>query len=239
MKFKDKKVLITGGSRGIGKATAHAFAKEGAQLTIVFQSNHTAAHDTLNSLPGGPHTICQTDLRHPSQVKNLIQHHLDFHQRLDVIINNAGVFFDHSIDKVNFEEWQTAWKDTLAVNLVGPANLCYLAAKQMIQQGDGGRIVNVSSRGAFRGEPDAPAYGASKAGLNSMSQSLAKALAPHHIFVGVVAPGFVETEMAQRLLDTPVVGDNIRNQSPMGRVAKPEEVAKAILFLAEEGTEFL
>jgi NAD(P)-dependent dehydrogenase (short-subunit alcohol dehydrogenase family) len=113
----------------------------------------------------------------------------------------------------------------------------YCAAQHMIGQGNG-RIVNISSRGAFRGEPDAPAYGASKAGLNSMSQSLAKYLAPYNIFVGVVAPGFVETDMAQETLAGPE-GDDIRNQSPFKRVAKPEEVAYATLFLASEGAEFM
>jgi NAD(P)-dependent dehydrogenase (short-subunit alcohol dehydrogenase family) len=106
----------------------------------------------------------------------------------------------------------------------------------MIKQG-GGRIVNVSSRGAFRGEPTAPAYGASKAGMNSMGQSLAKHLAPYNIFVGTVAPGFVETDMAAEILAQPR-GEEIRNQSPLGRVAKPEEVAHVALFLASEGAEF-
>jgi NAD(P)-dependent dehydrogenase (short-subunit alcohol dehydrogenase family) len=106
----------------------------------------------------------------------------------------------------------------------------------MMRRG-GGRIVNISSRGAFRGEPTAPAYGASKAAMNSMGQSLAKALAPHNIFIGTVAPGFVETDMAARVLDTPA-GDEIRNQSPLKRVAKPDEVAYAALFLASEGAEF-
>ena len=107
----------------------------------------------------------------------------------------------------------------------------------MIKQG-GGRIVNVGSRGAFRGEPKAPAYGASKAGLHAMSQSLAQYLAPHNIFVGVVAPGFVQTDMAAGILASPE-GEGIRNQSPLNRVAQPDEVARAAMFLAAEGTEFL
>ena len=102
----------------------------------------------------------------------------------------------------------------------------------------GRRIVNVSSRGAFRGEPEAPAYGASKAGLNAMSQSMAKALAPHNIFVYGVAPGFVETEMAEFVLSGPE-GDAVRRESPLGRVARPDEVARAVLFLASEGTDFM
>jgi NAD(P)-dependent dehydrogenase (short-subunit alcohol dehydrogenase family) len=107
----------------------------------------------------------------------------------------------------------------------------------MIRQG-GGRIVNISSRGAFRGEPDAPAYGASKAGMNAMSQSLARYLAPYNIFVGVVAPGFVQTEMAREAL-MGSSGEAIRQQSPLGRVARADEVAYAVLFLASEGAEFM
>jgi NAD(P)-dependent dehydrogenase (short-subunit alcohol dehydrogenase family) len=157
--------------------------------------------------------------------------------KLDIVVNNAGTHTIHPIDKVNYQDWQENWKNTLQTNLIGPANVCYCAAQYMIIQGSG-RIVNVSSRGAFRGEPEQPAYGASKAGLNAMSQSLAQALAPHNIFVGVVAPGFVETEMVKDILEGPA-GEGIRNQSPIGRVAKPEEVARAVLFLASEGSEFM
>src|SRR5690606_10813520 len=131
-----------------------------------------------------------------------------------------------------------AWQQIIDVNLFGPANLMYCAARQMMTMGRGGRIVNISSRGAFRGEPEAPAYGASKAGLNALSQSLAKKLAPHGIFVAVVAPGFVETDMAAEHLSG-ASGEEIRNQSPLGRVARPEEVARAAVFLASPGTEFM
>jgi 3-oxoacyl-[acyl-carrier protein] reductase len=114
--------------------------------------------------------------------------------------------------------------------------VCFCAARWMAAHG-GGRIVNVSSRGAFRGEPEAPAYAASKAGLNAMSQSLAQRLAPHGVFVAVVAPGFVETErVAPRLAGE--AGAAIRAQSPLGRVARPEEVANAVVFLASPGSEF-
>ncbi|MDP7192303.1 MAG: SDR family oxidoreductase, partial [Arenicellales bacterium] len=155
---------------------------------------------------------------------------------LDILVNNAGIFEAHPVDEVSFEEWQTAWQRTLAVNLTGPANLCWCAVEHMRNHG-GGRIVNVSSRGAFRGEPRNPAYGASKAGLNALTQSLAQHLAPLNIFVGAVAPGFVETDMAAATL-AGAEGDGVRNQSPLGRVAKPAEVAHAVLFLASAGAEF-
>jgi 3-oxoacyl-[acyl-carrier protein] reductase len=114
--------------------------------------------------------------------------------------------------------------------------MCYFASRLMVKQ-NGGKIINISSRGAFRGEPDHPAYGASKAGLNAMSQSLAIALAPNNISVHIIAPGFVETEMAGGLLNS-TEGEAIKNQSPFGRVAKPEEVARLVAVYASDGLEF-
>jgi 3-oxoacyl-[acyl-carrier protein] reductase len=157
--------------------------------------------------------------------------------QIDILVNNAGVYDAHPLAEVSYEEWQASWHRVLDVNLIGAANASYCAARHMIQQG-GGRIVNVSSRGAFRGEPDSPAYGASKAAMNAMSQSLARYLAPYNIFVGVVAPGFVETDMARVDLQGES-GISIRAQSPFNRVARPEEVAYAVLFLASEGAEFM
>jgi NAD(P)-dependent dehydrogenase (short-subunit alcohol dehydrogenase family) len=157
--------------------------------------------------------------------------------QIDVLVNNAGIFEKHRLADVSFEEWSEAWDHTLAVNLLGPANITYWVAHHMIGRG-GGRIVNISSRGAFRGEPEAPAYGASKAALNAMSQSLAQALAPHGIFVYVFAPGWLDTDMAADSLALPI-GDDVRAQSPLGRVARPEEVAKTVLFLSSEGTDYL
>ena len=229
--------MITGGSRGIGQATARAFASQGANVCISYLQNVEAAQATIESLEGGPHLAIQADVQDPEAVRRLINTAAKEYGRLDVVVNNAGIFNPHPVDRINYQDWQTSWQQTLSVNLIGPANICYCAAQYMILQGSG-RIVNVSSRGAFRGEPDQPAYGASKAGLNALSQSLAQALATHNIFVGVVAPGFVETDMAKDILASPA-GDGIRQQSPLGRVAKPEEVAKAILFLASEGTEFM
>ncbi len=237
MDFKNKCVFITGGSRGIGRATAIAFAKKGARVAISYRVNQLAASATLEEMSGGPHLIIKGDVQNPDEVKQMIDTVIQEMGGLDIVINNAGISSTHPIDQTSYSSWQKAWKTTLEVNLIGPSNVCFCAAQYMIKQGHG-RIVNVSSRGAFRGEPDQPAYGASKAGLNAMSQSLAQSLASHNIFIGVVAPGFVETDMAKNILASPE-GEAIRNQSPLGRVAKPEEVAKAILFLAAEGTEFM
>lgn len=234
--FSGKTALVTGGSRGIGKAVAEALATRGARVAINYLSNKEAAVATLAGMSGGPHVAIQADVSEPESVERLFEDAVASLGTIDIVVNNAGIYRYHRIDEVEFDEWREAWKGVLDTNLVGPANVCYHAARHMIENG-GGRIVNVSSRGAFRGEPEGPAYGASKAGLNAMSQSLAQRLAPHNIFVGVVAPGFVETDLGARVLDGPL-GDSVRAQSPLNRVARPEEVAYAILFLASQGSEF-
>ena len=237
MKFKNKVVLITGGSRGIGKATAIAFAKEGATVALNYRSNKEAALQTLAALEGTTHMEVQADIGDPQAVKAMVDQVAQHYQKIDILVNNAGIFEYHPIDKVDYGTWQRNWQRTLNINLIAAANLTYCAAQYMIQQGHG-KIINVSSRGAFRGEPLQPAYGASKAGMNAMGQSLAQALAKYNISVCTVAPGFVETDMATEVLDGPE-GDTIRNQSPFGRVAKPEEVAAGILFFASEETTFM
>lgn len=236
MDFSGKHVFVTGGSRGIGRAVAAAFAARGARVAMNYLSNTDAAEKTLASLEGGPHMLVQGDVSDPDSVRHMIEDVTEEFGALDIVVNNAGIYVYHRLEEVVYDDWQQAWHKVLSTNLVGPANVAYCAARYMIEHG-GGRIVNVSSRGAFRGEPEGPAYGASKAGLNAMSQSLAQRLAPHGVFVGVVAPGFVDTDLAARVLDGPN-GDAIRAQSPIGRVAKPEEVAHAVLFLASEGSEF-
>ena len=207
------------------------------EVILVYKHNEAAAEETLQQLSGEGHIAIKTDVRNPEKVRQMINQVVKHFDRLDIVVNNAGIHHPHPIDKVDYQNWQDNWQLTLQTNLIGPANVCYCAAQYMILQGSG-RIVNVSSRGAFRGEPEQPAYGASKAGLNAMSQSLAQSLAPHNIFVGVVAPGFVETDLAKDILEGPG-GKAIRQQSPLKRVARPEEVSRAILFLASEGSEFM
>ncbi|NEQ27104.1 MAG: SDR family oxidoreductase, partial [Microcoleus sp. SIO2G3] len=156
---------------------------------------------------------------------------------IDILVNNAGVYQTHPLDNTDFTTWQAAWQDTIAVNLMGSVHTAYCVARHMISRRQG-RIINITSRGAFRGEPTAPAYAASKAGLNAFSQSIAQHLAPHGISVMAVAPGWVETDMARSSLDSPA-GDAIRAQSGFNRVARPEEIAHTVLFLASSQAEFL
>ncbi|HLY25390.1 MAG TPA: SDR family oxidoreductase [Aggregatilineales bacterium] len=236
MNFDDKVVLVTGASRGIGRAIALEFARRGGRVALNYQSNRTAVEETHAMLPGIGHSIVQADVSDPQAVQRMVEYVAKEMGGLHLLVNNAAIYQEHPIAAVSYEYWQKDWLEIINTNLIGAANACYCAAQHMIKHG-GGRIVNVSSRGAFRGEPESPAYGASKAGLNALSQSLAKALAPHNIFVGVVAPGWVETDMAEDYLNGPNA-DFIRNESPLRRVARPQEVAYVVAFLASEGAEF-
>ena len=237
MSFANKNVLVTGASRGIGRAIAHKFAELGARVVVHYHQNRQAAEQTLSGLPGGPHPLIQADVSVPESVRKMVDDVIRELGTIDVLVNNAGIYETNPIVDLTYEEWQGIWERTIRTNLMGPANISFCVAQHMREHG-GGKIVNVSSRGAFRGEPYAPDYGASKAGLNALSQSMAKALAPYNIFVYVVAPGFVATDMSSPELSGPK-GDEFRGQSPLGRVASPEEVAGTVVFLASEGTDYL
>ena len=235
--MKDQIVLITGASGGIGSVTAAKFADAGAKVILHYNSQKEKAKNLCKKLNGTGHITIGGDLTNPNDIDKIVEQALSAFDRVDVLVNNAGAYSEHPIENVSFDDWQAAWNKSININLIGAANLTFLVAKEMIKQGSG-KIINISSRGAFRGEPNAPAYGASKAGLNAMGQSLAIALAPHNIFVYTIAPGFVETAMARPYL-TGERKKEILNQSPIGRVAKPEEIAKTVVFLASEGTDFL
>lgn len=227
-------MLVTGGSRGIGRAIAARFAEGGARVAVHGASDEAAAQGVVAELAGSGHTAVRADLG-AGEARRLVAEVLDELGRIDVLVNNAGIYEPHPVLDIPAEEWEASWRRTVQINLLGPAELIHAVAPHMVALG-GGRIVNVTSRGAFRGEPDHAAYGASKAGLNSLSQSMAQALAPHGIYVTAVAPGFVETDMAAPYLGGPD-GDAIRAQSPMGRAATPDEIARVVEFLASPGSE--
>jgi 3-oxoacyl-[acyl-carrier protein] reductase len=228
-------VLVTGASRGIGRAVARAFAERGDRVAIHHRDSAALAAEVLAGLPGGGHTVVGADLADPEAVRRMVEAAVAGLGGLDVLVNNAGIYLWHPVTEVSYEQWQDIWRQTMAVNLTGAANVTWCAVQHM--RHTGGRIVNVSSRGAFRGEPRHPAYGASKAGLNAFGQSMARALAPLGISVATVAPGYVETEMAAEDLNS-ARGDEIRAQSPFNRVATPEEIAAAVVYLASDEAEW-
>jgi 3-oxoacyl-[acyl-carrier protein] reductase len=228
-------VLVTGGARGIGGAIARQFAAAGDRVAILDKAPSSMAEQLLNGLDGTGHVFLEVDLTDSEAVLATVDSAVGQLGGLDILVNNAGVFTLHPPTEVSYEDWQKHWQLTLGINLVGAANVTWCAVRHLKERG--GRIINVTSRGAFRGEPDAPAYGASKAGLNSFTQSLAIALAPYRISVAAVAPGFVATDMAKEYLEAPG-GDQIRTQSPFGRVAEPDEIAAAVLYLASAQAEW-
>jgi 3-oxoacyl-[acyl-carrier protein] reductase len=235
--MEGKVALVTGSSRGIGREIARELASRGARVAVHYRADREAARETLASRAGGPHAVFGADVADAGAARELVEDVTREMGGVDVLVNNAAIFEAHPVPETDYAAWREAWSRTMATNLIGPANLSYLVARTMMERG-GGRVVNVSSRGAFRGEPDTPAYGASKAGLNAMSQSMAQALAPHGVLFYVVAPGFVESDMASSVLESPQ-GAGIRAQSPLGRVATAEEVARTVGFLATEAPAFM
>ena len=230
--------LVTGASRGIGRAIATQLAGRGCRVAVHFQKNQAAAAATLAALDGTGHASFAADIAEAAEVERLWREVTAAFGRVDIVVNNAGIYEYHAPLETDYAAWQRAWQRTLAANLSGPANLAHLAANAMAAAGGPfdpahgrGRIVNISSRGAFRGEPRAPAYGASKAGLNSLSQSLARALAPQRVYVFCLAPGWVETEMAAEHLAGPR-GAEILADQPLGRVATADEIARTAAFCA-------
>ncbi|MGO9892078.1 MAG: SDR family NAD(P)-dependent oxidoreductase [Solirubrobacteraceae bacterium] len=226
-------VLVTGASRGIGAAVAAAFARSGDRVAVHYGTREEQALEVLASLPGDGHLVVGADLLDANAVRRAVDEVAEAFGGIDVLVNNAGIFEPHPITDTSYFEWQESWRRTLGVNLIGAANVTWCVIQHM---GGGGRIVNVASRGAFRGEPDQPGYGASKAGLIAFGQSLARAIGPRGIAVTAVAPGFTETDMAAAELSGES-GVRRRAESPLGRVATPEEVAAAVLYLASPEAE--
>jgi NAD(P)-dependent dehydrogenase (short-subunit alcohol dehydrogenase family) len=230
-------VLVTGASRGLGRAIAELFAADGYRVAVHFLKDRSAAEECLAELAGERHVLVDGPIATSSEARAVFTSAVEKLGRVNVLVNNAGIYFDHPPLATSPDEWSRAWNEVIGVNLLAPAWLCHAAIEHMRGQGRGS-IVNISSRGAYRGEPDAPAYGAAKAGLNSLTQSLAVACAHVGIYVCGIAPGWIDTDMAAEYLAGPA-GDAIRNQSPLRRVAEPWEIARIALFLASEESAWM
>ncbi|MGP5078274.1 SDR family NAD(P)-dependent oxidoreductase [Brachybacterium alimentarium] len=233
--------LVTGASRGIGRATAIALSERGERVAVHYGADSAAGQETLDLLHGSGHMLVAGDLSDPETARAVVEEASRGLGQIDILVNNAGIApgpsTDHGVESTDYDAWQQRFARMIDVDLTAPANLTYLVARSLIARSAPGVIVNVGSRGAFRGEPDAPAYGAAKAGLHAFGQSMAVALAPHGISVASVAPGFIGTERQRDKLEG-ASGDALRAQSPFGRVGTADEVASAILYLTSPGAQW-
>lgn len=226
--------LVTGASRGIGRAIAVALSRRGDRIAVHYGSDRGAAEETMALLDGEGHAIVAGDLSSPDGASSLVEAAQQALGQIDLLVNNAAIGPDgatyHRIEDTDYATWQRVWRTMVDVDLIAAANVTYLVARSLMSAGASGAIVNIGSRGAFRGEPDFPAYAAAKAGLHAFGQSMAVALAPHGISVASIAPGFISTERQEARLSG-AEGELVRAQSPFGRVGTPEEVAAAVLYL--------
>jgi 3-oxoacyl-[acyl-carrier protein] reductase len=232
--MSNRAVLVTGASRGIGQAVAAAFARCGDRVAVHRRTEEGAA-DALVGLPGEGHILVYADLADPEAVRRMVDQANAELGGLDIVINNAGIDRPHLITETDYQQWQAAWHDIFAVNLMGAANVTWCAVQHM--KGTGGRIINMSSQAAFGSDPHHPAYGASKAALNAFGHSLVRVLAPHNISVATVAPGFVNTDMSAEDLRSPR-GKELRAGNPFQKVATPEEIAIAVVYMASDAAEW-
>ncbi len=232
-----KVVLITGASRGIGRSAAELLAAAGAKIVVNYASNEVAAHELVALLGEESAFPVQADVGDPEQVRRLVDASVERFGRLDILVNNAAIFASNPFQENDYDSWQRGWRETFAVNVFGAANATFLAMQQMRKQGGGGKIINVASRAAFRGETEFADYGASKAALVNLTRSLARSCGGEGIIATCVAPGFVDTDMARGEIEAHKA--DILAQIPVGRVASVEDVAKVILFLASDMSDYL
>ncbi|MCZ7458939.1 SDR family NAD(P)-dependent oxidoreductase [Streptomyces sp. WMMC940] len=232
--------LVTGGSRGIGAAIANRLAADGHRVAVHCRADSAAAKTVVDALPGTGHALIAGDLGAPGAAHEVVRSAVGLLGAVDVLVNNAGAYTEQPVATTSFEEWQADWRRLVDVNLLGPADLIWQFVDHLrhrVQGPQGARIVNVGSRGAYRGEPDAPAYGATKAALHSLTQSLAVSLGPLGVAVTAVAPGFVRTDLTEPMLVGPVA-DEVRRQSPLGRIALPQDVAATVAWLSSADAEW-
>lgn len=236
--MSSKKVaLVTGSASGIGRASAVALARSGYVIAANYRSRETDAKALMAELGQGAHNTFQADITKADQAESLVDDVVQHYGRIDVLVNAAGQFTRQDIAATDFLQWQQDWLQCLHLNLTAPMNLAFLVCKVMIQQ-QHGKIVNITSRGAFRGEPQAPAYGAAKSGLNSASQSLAVALGGHGIHVYAVAPGWTETPSASPRIRA-AGWEDVAAQSPLGRIGQPSEIGDLVAYLCSDNTAYL
>ncbi len=226
-----KTALITGASRGIGRATAVTFAREGAFIGVNYRNSDSAANETLKSVQQySDGMLLQADVSQEDEIKDMIEQLADERDSIDIVVNNAGIYKRATIDDKTAGDWQRV----IDVNLTG----CFLVAKHALPHvPDGGRLIFISSQRGFKGSPHGADYAASKAGVLGLMRSLARELAKRNITSNAVAPGTVDTDMISGLS-----GERRKKyvrRIPMKRLGRPEEIADACLYLASDMASYV
>jgi len=233
MKLQGKVALVTGASTGIGKAIATAMAGEGASVVIDYVNKPEIADEVVQSIrkSGGSAQAVQADVSVPDQVNNLLQQTVKAFGGLDILVNNAGLEYKHPFVEFPFEHWQKI----IAVDLTGPYLCAQAAARQMVSQKRGGRIINISSIHEDLPMLTNAPYCAAKGGLRMLMRTIAVELAPHQITVNNIGPGAIFTPIDADIQANPEIENALMAEIPLGRWGKPEEVAGLAVFLASEG----
>ena len=234
MRLKDKVVVVTGGTRGIGKAIVETFAREGAQVLFTYLKNETLAKEIEINLKKEQAKALgfKVDVKNYSQVDQWKESVLDDYGKIDILINNAGIIKDKALAMMSKSEWE----DVIDANLNGLFHITKAFIVTFLKQRQGS-IINISSLSGIIGISRQTNYAASKGGMISFSKSLAKEVAPYNVRVNVVAPGFIHTDMTKGLKEDYL--KQIMPQIPLGRFGDPNEVAKTALFLATEKSSYI
>ncbi len=230
MRFKDQVVIVTGATRGIGRAIATAFAKEGAKVVITGRGQETC--DSAAKEIGGQTIGVATDMKSSASLAALVDKLKKDYGQIDVLVNNAGVTRDNLLLLMSEDEWD----DVLDTNLKGNFTSTRLVAKQMLRKKQG-RIINMASVVGISGNAGQANYSASKGGLIAFTKTAARELAGRSITVNAVAPGFIKTDMTEKL--PPEVIENAKKNIPLGEMGTPEDIAAAVLFLASPEAKYI
>jgi 3-oxoacyl-[acyl-carrier protein] reductase len=231
-----KIALVTGASRGIGRETAIRLSAAGAHVAINYNHSEAEAAWLVRELGAERTMLVRADVGDPRAVERMIAEVLQRFGRIDILVNNAGWHDYNRFEGDDYAAWQRGWQKSMEVNLFGAANATFLAMRSMRANG-GGKIINVASRAAWRGETEFADYGAAKAALVNLTRSIARACAKDNIVATCVAPGFTDTDIARHELETRY--EEIVSQIPLRRVGTVDDVAATILFLASPWADYL
>ncbi len=236
MKLQDKIAIVTGAATGIGRAIATQFVRDGASVAIDYVGSSDRADELVHALKvvDGKAIAIAADVSDAAQVDMLIAETVKAFGRLDILVNNAGVEHEYPFLQTPTAEWDKV----IAINLTGPFLCSQRAAKQMVAQGDGGRIINISSVHEDLPMPKNSPYCAAKGGLRMLMRTIAVELASHGITVNNVAPGAIDTPMDAALKDDPEKMKQLLAEIPLGRMGTPQEVAEVCAFLASSAASY-